>query len=216
MTPSDRTVVIADDHPLYRRGLADALKADGTYELLAEATDGEKALHLIRQHRPRFAILDVNMPKATGLAVAAELRRTNVETNVVILTMFDDPSTLEQALALDVKGYVLKDSAIADIINCLNLVSAGKRYFSPGISEHLVNRKSTGDSDDAGLAGLSPAERRILKLLADELSTRSIAETLGISARTVEHHRAHICTKLGLRGTNALLVYAVKNRERLA
>ena len=203
-------VVIADDHPMFRRGLADISGTDPAFRLAGEAADGEAALALIRRVRPALAVLDLQRPGRDGLAVAAALGAMADAPAIVILTMFDDGALLDRALRLGARGYLLKDSAAIDLLACLHLVASGHSYVSPRLSEHLVRRRN-----DAGAAGpgLTEAERRILRLVADGETSPAIARALGIATKTVENHRTAICRKLGLRGPNALIRYAAENRH---
>jgi DNA-binding NarL/FixJ family response regulator len=207
------TLVIAEDHPLFRKGLIDALSEDPTFQILGEAADGDVALELVRRHRPRVALLDVDMPRRGGLAVAEAVRREQLGAAVVMLTMYKDAAMLHRALDAGAKGYVLKDSAVTDIVACLHLVAAGRAYVSPALSSDLLDRHTPTPSGDlAAVARLSPAEQRIVRFIAQGLTSAEIAVKLDISVKTVENHRLHICDKLGLRGPQALLRFALERK----
>lgn len=210
------TVLIADDHPVFRKGLTDVLRADASLDVVAEAGDGEAALALLRRQRPRVAVLDIDMPKASGLAVAEAARREQLETAIVILTMHNDAAMFLRAIDLGVKGYVLKDSAVTDIVACLHLVAAGRAYISPALSSELLDRHTTARSPEMlALEQLTPAEQRVLRLIAQGQTSAGIAAALGIAEKTVENHRLHICGKLGLRGPQALLRFALERKALL-
>lgn len=210
------TLVIAEDHPLFRKGLIDALGEDPTFQVLGEAADGERALDLVRRHRPRVALLDVDMPRLSGLAVAEAVRREALGATVVMLTMYKDAAMLHRALDAGAKGYVLKDSAVDDIVACLHMVASGRAYISPALSTDLLDRQtSTPSGEMAAVARLSPAEQRVLRLIAQGLTSAEIATRLEISVKTVENHRLHICGKLGLRGPQALLRFALERKALL-
>jgi DNA-binding NarL/FixJ family response regulator len=211
-------VVIADDHPLFRKGVTEVLRSDPSVELVAEASDGETAIRLMKEHRPSIAIIDLDMPKQGGLAVAEAVHRDNVPVALVILTMYDDGRMLERALALGVRGYVLKESAAGDLLACLHLVAEGRTYVSPALSHHLVTRRNQGPARDGlgALESLTAVERKVLALVAREFTTGTIARELGISAKTVENHRSHICAKLGVRGHNSLVRFAMRHRDELS
>jgi DNA-binding NarL/FixJ family response regulator len=210
------TVVIAEDHPLFRKGLSDALSVDTSFRIVGEAADGEQALEMLRRHRPRVALLDLDMPKLSGLAVAEAVRHESLGAIVVMLTMYKEAAMLRRALDLGAKGYVLKDSALTDIVACLHLVASGRAYISSALSSELLERGTASPSAElAAVAALTPAERRVLRFIAQGLTSGGIAERLGISAKTVENHRFHICDKLELHGPQALLRYALERKALL-
>jgi DNA-binding NarL/FixJ family response regulator len=210
------TVLIAEDHPVFRKGLTDVLRADATFRIVGEAADGERALALVRERRPRIAVLDIDMPKASGLAVAEAIQRDGLDTAVVMLTMYQDAKMLRRALDLGAKGYLLKDSAVTDIIACLQMVAAGRAYISAALSNELLERRADLPvAELSALAALSPAERRVLQRIAGGLTSAEIGQALGISPKTVENHRTHICRKLGLHGPQALLRFALEHRTLL-
>jgi DNA-binding NarL/FixJ family response regulator len=211
-------VLIVDDHPLFRQGLRQVVQADPRFELCGEAGDGASALQLIQEKKPDIAILDVNLPRLSGLEVARQLKDMRLPTQIIILTMYKEEETFNRSLDLGVKGFVLKENAVEDILNSLVTVANGEHYLSPSISGYLVNRRGRAESLAAkkpGLEDLTKAERRILKLIAGKKTSREIASELFISPRTVEAHRANICTKLELRGSHSLLQFALENRASL-
>ena len=211
------TVVIADDHPVFRQGLVEVLAAEGSFRVVGQAGDGEAALELVRRHRPRIALLDLEMPKASGLAVTEAVRREGLGAEVVILTMYKDAGVFRRALDMGAKGYVLKDSAATDIAACLHMVASGRAYISPALSSELLERRAAQPvAELAAVDQLTPAERRVLQLIAQSRTSAEIAVTLGISAKTVENHRSHICRKLGLRGPQTLLRFALEHKSLLA
>ena len=210
-------VVIADDHPVFRAGLVHVLEGEGSFSIAGEAGDGEEALALIRRLRPTVAVLDIDMPKASGLAVAEAIRDEELGPEVVILTMYQDAGMFRRALDLGARGYVLKDSALTEIATCLHMVASGKAYISPVLSSQLLARANDALLPElAGLADLTPAERRVLQLDARGLTSSDIAEALGNSTKTIENHRSSIGSKLGLSGPQALLRFALENKPLLA
>ena len=163
-------------------------------------------------------ILDVDMPKLGGFEVVREMRRSNLAAEIIFLTMYKDEGLFNQAIDLGVKGYILKDSAIADIVAGVKAAAKGENFISPPLATFLVNRGSrlSGFSENKpSISDLTPAEMNVLKLIADHKTSREIGEKLFISPRTVERHRFNICTKLDVHGTNALLKFAIENKGRL-
>ncbi|MGC3981923.1 MAG: response regulator transcription factor [Steroidobacteraceae bacterium] len=211
-------VMIVDDHPLYRQGLRQVIEAEPNFELIAEASRGEEALQLADSLRPALAILDVGLPDVTGLQVAEQIQSKGWPVAVVILTMLKDELAFNKAMSLGVQGYVLKENAVTEIIACMSAVAAGRPYISPSMSAFLLRRHERVGGlaeNKPGLNDLTMAERRILKRIAEKKTSKEIATELFISPRTVETHRANICTKLALKGSNSLLQFALENRELL-
>lgn len=213
------TVAIVDDHPLYRQGLRQVIEADAGFTLVGETDSGESALALIQQHHPDVVVLDINLPGMSGLEVAAALHAKSVSPRIVVLTMFKDEQAFNQAMNLGVQGYVLKENAAAEILRCITSVAADRPYVSPVLTGYLLRRHQRAAalaSRQPSLDDLTTAERRILRAVAQKKSTKEIAAELGVSPRTVESHRANICTKLNLQGSNILLQYALEHRDELS
>jgi DNA-binding NarL/FixJ family response regulator len=211
-------LLIADDHPIVRQGMRQIIETDPALKIVAEVGDGTAALEQIRQTGVEIAILDMNMPQQDGLAVLREVRRAGLPTAVIFLTMHNDETSFNLALDAGAQGYVLKESAIAEIITCIKTVHAGRHYISPSLTTYLVNRGQRAASPAAGtslIQQLTATERRVLKLLAAYKTSQEIADELCISVRTVNNHRAHIAEKLQLQGSHALLKFAVEHLAEL-
>jgi DNA-binding NarL/FixJ family response regulator len=193
-----KTILIADDHPIFRRGLVEVIAATGQYQVIAEANNGIETIELIHQHRPDCVILDISMPVTDGFEVLITAQHWSTPPTFIMLTMYDDEAYLRKALEYGAKGYILKDNAEQEILYCLTMIGQDKHYLSPGVSRHLIN------PGDSSLEKLSPTERKVLLMVSDFKTNQEIAELLSISKRTVENHRAHICKKLGLSGPHAL------------
>jgi DNA-binding NarL/FixJ family response regulator len=186
--------------------------------VVAEAGDGDEALASIESAGPALAILDIDMPGRDGLEVARALRDQRSATRVILLTMHKDAWFLDAALDAGVQGYVPKDSAVAEIAGAIRSVHAGQAYVSPQLSNLLINRRqraATLAKELPDIETLTPTEMKVLKLVAEIKTTKDIADALGISPRTVEHHRTSIATKLDLHGPHALLRFAVKHQASL-
>ncbi len=212
-------IVIVDDHPLFRQGLRQVVESDARFTLLAEADDGKSAKRLIMEHQPDLVVLDVNLPDMTGLEVAESLRDAGAQARFVVLTMLKDEHAFNKAMNIGIDGYVLKENAGTEIVNCLISVAAGNSYVSPSLTGFLLRRRGRAEAlahHRPGLTDLTTAEKRILKRIAEKKTSREIAAELRVSPRTVETHRTNICTKLSLKGSNSLLQFAIENRESLS
>jgi DNA-binding NarL/FixJ family response regulator len=210
-------IVIADDHPIVRKGLREVIEDEPDLKVIAEAGDGQAGLAEIERLRPAIAVLDLRMPKLDGFAVAGEVRKRKLPAEVIFLTMHDEVDLLHQAMDLG-KGYILKESALVDIVNGIRTVIAGRPFVSPSMAAALLERRSQAEGFQRSIPALSdltPSEQRILIMIAAGKQTKVIAAELHIHPRTVETHRASICHKLQLNGANSLLRFALENRSKL-
>jgi DNA-binding NarL/FixJ family response regulator len=208
-------IMMADDHPIVRQGLRQIIEIDQSLVIVAEAGDGRAALEIIETFRPDVAILDIDMPKMDGFAVVRELRRKNIAVEIVFLTMHSEEEIFQAALDLGVKGYVLKDSAMTDIVGSIKTVAEGRPFLSSSLSALLLNRRrrfEEFENEQPGIHLLSPTEIKVLKLIAEDKTSKEIGERLFISYRTVETHRSNICRKLDLRGSLALVKFAAAHK----
>ena len=211
-------ILIADDHPVFRRGLRMIIEAEASMKVVAEAEDGMTALARIQAEEPDVAVLDVDMPNGGGFDVVRQMQKLNLATAVIFLTMYKDEGLFNKALDLGALGYILKDSAIGDIVASVKAVAAGENYISQPLATFLVKRSrrlTEFVQHTPSINDLTPAERRILRLIADHKTSREIASELFISVRTVERHRLNICDKLDIHGSNALIRFALENKQQL-
>jgi DNA-binding NarL/FixJ family response regulator len=212
------SVLIADDHPLLRRGLRQTIESDPKLKVVAEAEDGETALVQVQEMKPRVAVLDVDMPKLDGLAVGRELRARRLPTEILFLTIHNAEDLFQAAMEIGAKGYLLKDIAVTEIVKALRAVAAGEYYVTPSLAGHLVHherRIAALIERQPGLGTLTPTERRILRMVADGKSSKAIGDELFVHYRTVENHRTNICQKLSLHGPNALFRFALQHKADL-
>jgi len=210
--------VIADDHPVVRCGLRQTTDSDPKLKVVGEAGDGEAGLAQIQQLKPAIAVVDLDMPRLDGLGLAREIRRKRLPVDIVILSIHGGEDLFHAAMDLGSKGYLLKDSALAEIVKALWAVAGGEYYVTSSLTAHLLHRRSraqTFASEQPELGTLTPTEHRILAMVAECKSSKSIAEELFIHHRTVENHRTNICQKLGLQGHNALLKFALQHKLEL-
>jgi len=211
------TVLIADDHPIFRKGLREVITAEPSLKLIAEVEDGARALHAIHAQLPQVAVLDVDMPHKDGITVARAIKEERLPVAIVLLTMHRNERFFNAALDLGVQGYVLKDSAVGEIVSAIRAVSAGKRFVTPLLTDYLLNRRQLQVQSEAntGISTLTGAEHRVLKLIAQYKTSQEIADELFISIRTVDRHRANMANKLDLKGAHALLHFALEHKSEL-
>ena len=202
-------ILVADDHPIVRQGLRLTIESDDGLEIVCETGDGEETLAAARKFQPQIIILDIDLPEMDGFQVMDALRREKSESKVIFLTVHREESFMRKALSLGGAGYVLKDCAVTDILAAIRAVSEGLPFISPAMTTYLITAKSLPGRDS--LESLTPAERRVLRLVAQYKTTHEIAETLCVSPRTIESHRATITQKLGLRGSHSLMRYALQH-----
>jgi DNA-binding NarL/FixJ family response regulator len=210
-------IVIADDHPIVRKGLREVIEDEPDLRVVAEAGDGQAGLAEIERLRPAIAVLDLHMPILDGFVVAGEVRKRKLPAEIIFLTMHDEVDLLHRAMDLG-KGYILKESALVEIVGGIRTVIAGRPFVSPSMTAALLDHRSQRDEFERSmpaLAGLTASERRILRMIAVGKPTKAIADELHIHHRTVETHRASICQKLQLNGANSLLRFALENKSKL-
>jgi DNA-binding NarL/FixJ family response regulator len=211
-------IVIADDHPIFRSGLRQVLSGNAGIVIVDEVSDGDEALRSFRQFKPDVAVLDIDMPRKNGLEVITTLNEEGIDIPVVLLTMYNDREMFDRAMDLGVRGYVLKEGAAREIVEAIRNVAEGKYYVSPSLSAHVVGRRNRAaelQRNVPGLAGLTPAEKNVLRMIGEGKTSKEIAGQLNLSVRTVDNHRLNISTKLNLHGTHQLLKFAVQNKSSL-
>ncbi|EGV43684.1 response regulator transcription factor [Bizionia argentinensis JUB59] len=207
------SIIIADDHPLMLRGLNDFLKSKG-YNILASAKDGKEAYNLIVKHQPEIAILDIRMPYLTGLEVAEECLKNEIETKIILITFDKGEELYDKAQDLNIFGYILKEFAIEEIENCITSVIKNKPYFSEEIALYLNSNSNI--QKPQSLNNLTKAEVRVLSLIAKNRTAIEIGDELSVSSRTVEKHKSNIIKKLNLESKhNSLSLFAKENEQFL-
>jgi DNA-binding NarL/FixJ family response regulator len=204
-------LLIVDDHPLFRRGLRQVIEENPRFHIVGEASDGEAAMRMIGDLKPNIAIVDIDMPRLSGLELVRALQKMKSPVTTIFLTMYDEEDMYNAAMDLGVKAYVVKESAADDIVAALEKVDQGEMFISPSISD-IGKRRSDRVQElllsKPQIEDLTSAERRILKLIAEDRTSKEIADLLKISVRTVENHRLNICHKLNLHGSHSLLKFA--------
>jgi two-component system, NarL family, response regulator DegU len=202
-------ILIADDHPIMRQGLRQVIESDADLKVIAEAADGLETLLKIREHQPQVAVIDIDMPKMDGFQIALGVRQEKIDVAIIFLTVHREESFMKKALDLGVKGFVLKDSSVTDIVTAIKAAHQGQSFVSPAMMSYLIKPQLSKSKE--GLESLTPSERSVLKLIARYKTTKEIAELLFVSRRTIESHRLNICQKLHLRGSHSLIKFALEH-----
>jgi DNA-binding NarL/FixJ family response regulator len=210
--PLKARVLLADDHAMVRRGLRLILDAEPDLEVVAEAGDGAEAVDLAIRERVHLAVLDITMPRLTGLQAARELTQRRPETRLLMLSMHDNEEYLFEALRSGAAGYVLKSAVDRDLVEACRATLRGETFLYPGAVTTLVRTHFERSDADSGadFDPLTPRESEVVKLVAEGMTTREIAEALVISPKTVERHRANVLEKLGMRDRVDLTRYAIR------
>jgi len=211
-------IIIADDHPIFRRGLRAVIEGDSAIKVIDEADDGNTTLEKMASLKPDLVVLDVNMPDLTGFEVVRRAQQQRLQVEIIFLTMHKDEGMFNTAMDLGVKGYVLKDSAVTEVVGAIKAVAAGKPFISPILSGFLLGRSTRAASlaeKTPRLKDLTPTEIRVLKMIAEYKTSKEIADVLCIHSRTVDNHRTNICQKLDLRGSHSLLKFALEHKSEL-
>lgn len=206
-------ILVADDHAVVRSGLAVLLNAQADFEVVGEAASGTETLQKVLALQPDVLLLDIAMPDMNGVEAAQQIRKDAREVRIIVLTMYDDQGYLRQFLEIGVAGYVLKKAADTELIDAIRAVHRGESFVYTSLMPHLIDSYLGRDKalDSTAADSLSAREKEVLRLVALGFTSQQIAEDLCIGTSTVETHRAHIMSKLGLRGRAQLVRYALAN-----
>ena len=210
-----KTVLIIDDHPLFREGLKSLLAQHSWFEVVGEAGSGQEGLKKTKKLKPDLVLVDISLPDKSGIDLTRAIRELLPNTRVVIVSMHSRVDYIADAFRAGATGYVVKESASQRLVECLEAVAKGHYFLDASLShkvvEHLMHGDETGAGiRDSGYGNLSSREQQVMRLLAEGYSAKEIAEKLFISAKTVENHRANILNKLGLHSTLELVRYAAR------
>ncbi len=209
------TILLADDHVMFRRGIGRIIQSISDVEVVGEANDGFELIEILKTTSPQLVILDISMPNLRGLEATREIKIIDPEVKVLILTMHKDREYLYHAFAAGAEGYLLKEDADSELISAIDTLKKGGTYISPLLAPQMADlfmEKSRPAGEQAASAGqhLTTREREIIKLIAEGKSSKEVGELLFISSRTVQHHRANIMRKLNVKKTADLVKYAIQ------
>jgi DNA-binding NarL/FixJ family response regulator len=210
-----KTILIVDDHPLFREGLKAILGGNAGYEVIGEAGNAREAIQLARKHRPDLALVDMSLPDQNGLQLTREIRRVLPETRIMIVTMHSKVDYIVEAFRAGATGYVVKETASDRLLQGIDCVLQGDYFMDSSVSHKVVENLLKSESkekmiSDAAYDSLTPREQEVMALIAEGLSTQDIGERLYISPKTVENHRANIMSKLDIHSTMELVRYAAR------
>jgi DNA-binding NarL/FixJ family response regulator len=203
-------VLLVDDHTLVRAGVRRLLEARPDLEVVGEVADGAATLELLERQPVDIVVLDLSMPGMDGLGVLAEIRGRWPGVGVIVLTMHAGSEYVARAVREGARGYLLKDSAVQDLVTAIDSVRQGGEFYSPAVQRHLADAMREGETSTGIRHVLTPREREVLRLVAEGMPTKQIADVLGISARTVETHRANLMRKLDARSVARLTQLAIR------
>jgi DNA-binding NarL/FixJ family response regulator len=211
-------LLIVDDHPVFRRGLREIIEENPKFQVVGEASDGKTALQLAKEFNPDIAVMDIDMPGLNGLETVRIFQENSLPLHVVFLTMYKEEDMFNAAMDLGVQAYIVKDNATEEILDALEKVAKNEPFVSQSMAD-IGHRRSTRIKElllgKPQIDDLTAAERRILKLIAADSTTKEIADILKISYKTVENHRQNICKKLNLHGSHSLLKFAFDHKSHL-
>lgn len=210
-----KSIIIIDDHPLFREGLKTIISRDDRFKVVGEAGSGHEGLEITKRLKPDLVIVDISLPDQSGIQLTRELRQFLSETKILIVSMHSKIDYIAEAFQAGATGYVVKESASERLLQGLKSVAKGDYYLDSSVSHAVVENlmKSplkAAKITDADYATLTPREQEVMRFLAEGLSSKAVAEKLFISPKTVENHRANIMNKLGLHSTIELVRYAAK------
>ena len=205
------TIVVADDHKIVREGLVKLLVSRGDLEVVGEASDGEEAVNMVLEKQPDVVLMDIWMPRLSGIDATRRIGKRGSEAKVLVLSMHESRSYVEEVLRAGAAGYVVKSSATSDLLQAIDAVNTGQSYLSPSITQQVVDAIANPDSSaPSGVSMLTDREREVLQLIAEGLSSKEIAGVLGVSLKTVDSHRSNLMEKLDIHKVSGLVRFAIR------
>jgi DNA-binding NarL/FixJ family response regulator len=205
------TIVLADDHIVVRQGIRKLLETRDDFRIVGEASDGEEAVKLVAEKKPDIALMDLWMPRLSGIDATRRIGKRGLPTKVLVLSMHESRAYVEEVLRAGAAGYIVKNAAAEDLIEAIDTICDGVSYLSPAITQQVVDaiaRPAT--SSPSGLAVLTDREREVLQLIAEGLSSKEIAAMLGVSLKTIDSHRSNLMEKLEIHKVSGLVRFAIR------
>jgi DNA-binding NarL/FixJ family response regulator len=204
-------IVVADDHRIVREGLRRLLESRLDFSVVGEASDGEEAVEVSLREHPDLVLMDLSMPKLSGIDATRRITEAEKDSKVLVLSMHESPGYVEEVLRAGASGYLLKDSASEELVAAIDAIRAGDSYLSPSITQQVVDALAhPADRPSSAVSVLSERERQVLTLIAEGLSSKEIAKELGVSLKTVESHRANLMDKLDIHKVSGLVRFAIR------
>ena len=211
-------ILIVDDHPIFRKGVRTVIELEQDMEVVGDVADGNAALEFLESNSADVVLLDLDMPNMDGLDFTRAIKEKKIPVKIMVLTMHKEQQLISHAMELGIRGFVSKENAVVEVAKGIRAIARGESYVCSVFSDFLVRQQNY----QAGIAHqvtrlelLTTAERNVLKLISENLSSKEIAERLSISPKTVDNHRTNICVKLNIHGSHGLLRFVVENRSRL-
>ena len=205
------TIVVADDHKMVREGLVKLLESREDFTVIGQASDGEEAVSMVLDRQPDVVLMDINMPRLSGIDATRRIGREGSEAKILVLSMHESRTYVEAVLRAGAAGYIVKNSAAADLVQAIEAVCSGASYLSPAITQQVVDAIARpGDASPNGVAMLTDREREVLHHIAEGLSSKEIAKHLGVSLKTVDSHRSNLMEKLDIHKVSGLVRFAIR------
>ena len=205
------TIVVVDDHKIVREGLVRLLQEREDFTVVGEASDGEEAVQMVLDKQPDIVIMDIWMPRLSGIDATRRLGKRDCDSKILVLSMHESRTYVEEVLRAGASGYIVKNSAATDLIQAIDAVCGGASYLSPAITQQVVDAIARpGDTSPSGVAMLTDREREVLQLIAEGLSSKEIANMLGVSLKTVDSHRSNLMEKLDIHKVSGLVRFAIR------
>jgi DNA-binding NarL/FixJ family response regulator len=205
------TIVVADDHKIVREGLVKLLEGRPDFTVIGEASDGEEAVQMVLEKQPDVVIMDIWMPRLSGIDATRRIGKRGSKAKILVLSMHESRTYVEEVLRAGASGYIVKNSASSDLLQAIDAVRAGASYLSPAITQQVVDAIARPeDSSPSGVAMLTDREREVLQLIAEGLSSKEIAGMLGVSLKTIDSHRSNLMEKLDIHKVSGLVRFAIR------